>query len=202
MSLKNNFAFLWYESASGPGSLFSGLFLHCGKLFPVVLPKCDKIVRIGPLMEQTPPISVSGELAVFCVWFYISGHWNMYCIEGPGTVLGFEEERVHGLLVQGTTRRTVASMNGRETAGRNFHVIYVATLCAVRRKVYHVEASGAGVHRELGIREGSPSGSPNHPGHVSLFPFDLLLKDLGKYLFISKQSPGDGGALQVGFPGC
>jgi hypothetical protein len=41
-------------------------------------------------------------------------------------------------------RRTVASVNGRELAGRNFPAMCGATLCAVRRKVSDVDACESG----------------------------------------------------------
>jgi hypothetical protein len=43
-----------------------------------------------------------------------------------------------------STRRTVASMNGRELAGRNFSAICGATMWAVRRKVCDVDACESG----------------------------------------------------------
>jgi hypothetical protein len=47
----------------------------------------------------------------------------------------------------------------------------------------------------------TPSGSLNHPGHVGPSPVNLLPKELGTLLSVSKQRPGVGPALQVGFPG-
>jgi hypothetical protein len=44
-----------------------------------------------------------------------------------------------------STRRTVAMINGREIAGRNFYAIYGAALCAARRKVYIVDGCDWGL---------------------------------------------------------
>jgi hypothetical protein len=102
-----------------------------------------------------------------------------------------------------STRRTVASMIGRELAGRNFPAICGATLCAVRRKVCDVDACRVFVVDQGLVMQGRQisSGSLNHPDHVGPSPVRLLLKEVGNHLSVTKQRPGYGPVLQVGFRG-
>jgi hypothetical protein len=95
-------------------------------------------------------------------------------------------------------------MNGRELDGRDFAARCGATLWAVRRKVSDVDACESSFIIDQGlVMQGRQisSGSLNHPGHVGPSPVNLLLKELGNHLSVSKQRSWGGLALQVGFPG-